>query len=102
MANTFTRAIAGKDGEAACAVLAVRTIEELEQSTGKPCATAILEEDPLVPAGQPRVQTFGSMAQARYDGETLFLSRFDESWLVTAAACTKSAAGTYECAVKGD
>ena len=100
-ASAFREAIAGGDGRAACAVLAPRTVEELEQSAGKPCAQAILEEEPSVPAGHPRIQTFGSMAQVKYDGETLFLSRFDEGWLVTAAACTRSTGGLYDCTVKG-
>jgi hypothetical protein len=99
--TAFRDAIAGKDGKAACAVLAPRTAEELEQSAAKPCAEAILEEEPSAPVGQPQIQTYGSMAQAKYDGETLFLSRFDEGWLVTAAACTMSAGDLYDCAVKG-
>ena len=101
-AQAFYTAVAAGDGAAACAALAAPTRAELEQSSGKPCEQAVLEED-VPEVGQPvDVQVFGTMAEVSYDGERAFLSRYSDGWRVVAAACTTDRADRYDCMVKGD
>ena len=89
------------DGRAACELLSPHTRDELEQSSGKPCDRAVLEE-PIGRGGSVRdAQVFETMAQVRFDDETVFLSRFDSGWLVVATACTPRPAGPYACSVSG-
>jgi hypothetical protein len=88
-----------RDGEAACDVLAPDTRSELEQSSGKPCAEAVLEEDLGPDDGPRRVRVFDSMAQVVRGSQTLFLSRFDGEWLVVAAACTRVTDRPYDCSI---
>jgi len=83
----FYAAIASKDAAAACADLAPKARESLEQQTGKPCADAILEQNLPIGAEHGETRVYGSMAQVEYAGETAFLSRYDEGWLLTAVGC---------------
>ena len=104
VARRFYTAVQERDGDTACALLAPSTRSELEQSAGKPCPEAVLEED-IPEEGVPTAtQVFGTMAQVRYAGETAFLTRSDHGWLVLAAACGDRAEGPerpYDCRVKG-
>jgi|tagenome__1003787_1003787.scaffolds.fasta_scaffold20983840_2 hypothetical protein len=88
------------DGTRACEVLSPSTRSELEQSSGKPCAQAILEED-LPSGGLEKVEVFETMAIVHIGTQTVFLSRFDSRWLVIAAACTAVAGRPYDCAIQG-
>lgn len=101
LAERFRGAVADGDGAAACALLAPATRGELEQSTGKECAAAILEEAPGARGEGGDVQVFGTMAQVRGDGDTVFLTRMPDGWRVLAAGCAPRAKAPYECAVKG-
>jgi len=100
-ATEFARAVAGRDGAAACRLLAPATRSELEQSAGKRCATAILE------AGLPRAgateefSTFGTMAQVRFRGDVMFISEFKSGWKVMAAGCSPVPKRPYECQLQG-
>ena len=91
------------DPQGACALLAPRTVQALEQG-GSPCATALPSED-LPPPGEPTsVSVAGHSAQVRYTSEAVFLSLFDVGWRVTAAGCTRTSADPavpYECTVEG-
>lgn len=98
-AQDLLDAVRDGDGAAACAALAGPTREELEQTSGKACPTAVLEEDISGGAGDVRVQVFDSMAQARAGAETVFLSRFGGRWLVVAAACTAVPGEPYDCSI---
>lgn len=103
-AQSFYAAVQERDGAAACALLVASTRAEVEQSEGKPCARAILEED--IPAGERPVatQVFGTMAEVRYPQETAFLARSDQGWKVLAVACGTRPQGPerpYDCAVTG-
>ena len=89
------------DGQAACEVLSPHTRDELEQSSGKPCERAILEESIGRGRTVREAQVFETMAQVRFDDETVFLSRFDSGWLVVATACTPRPEGPYDCSVSG-
>lgn len=102
VADRFYEAVERGDGAAACALLAPETKAELETTEQALCAEAILEQS--VPATERRVeaQVFGTMAQLRYDTDTVFLADFPDGWKVMAAVCT--AAGPekrYGCDVKG-
>jgi hypothetical protein len=104
VAQHFYAALQDEDGAAACRVLAPSTRSQLEQSEGKPCPAAVLEEH--VPrTGEPRgTAVFGRMAQVRYDGETAFLTRGDRGWLVLAVACggrPPERESPYDCRVEG-
>jgi hypothetical protein len=100
VAQRFYSALSDGDGAAVCAVLATRTRDEVEQSEGKPCADAILDEDLPQPGGTERVSTFGTSAQVRYFGETTFLSRFKDGWRVVAASCSPAPGDRYDCLVE--
>lgn len=100
VADRFYTAVAAQDGASACAILSPAARSELEQSAGKPCPRAILEEDVPAVAAPERIEVFGTMAQVRYAGETAFLTRFEQGWRVVAAACTPTRA-KYDCSVQG-
>lgn len=87
------------DGAAACDTLAPATRTELEETSGKPCARAVLEEDLGAEDGPSRVTVFDGMAQVVRGSQTVFLSRFDDQWLVVAAACTPVASRPYDCSI---
>jgi hypothetical protein len=98
-ARDLLDAVRDGDGAAACAALAAPTRDELEQTSGKACPAAVLEEDLSGGTDELRVQVFDSMAQVRAGAETVFLSRFDGRWLVVAAACTAVPAEPYDCSI---
>jgi hypothetical protein len=101
VARRLLEATSRSDGPGACELLSPHTSAELEQSTGEPCEQAILDED-IGGGGAVRdAQVFDSMAQVRFDDETVFLSRFDSGWLVVATACTPQPARPYDCSVSG-
>jgi hypothetical protein len=100
-AEAFEHAIEADDGAGACALLAPRTRSEVEQSAGKPCAEAILEED-LPEAGAPTGSSaYGTMGQVRFADDTLFMAEFESGWRVTAAGCAPKPPAAYECAIQG-
>jgi uncharacterized lipoprotein NlpE involved in copper resistance len=102
-AQRFYAAVADHDGAAACALLSTRTRSAVEKSAGRACATAVLQES-LPQVGQPRqVNAYGTMAQVRFAGDTAFLSRYGDRWLVVAAGCTPPPRRTavYDCQISG-
>lgn len=100
-ARAFERALAEGEAGRACSLLSGRARSELELSTGRPCSETILDEGRR-DAGEARdVSVFGTAAQAVFDGDTVFLSRFEEGWRVTAAACSPTPAGLYDCLISG-
>lgn len=101
VAARFYAAYAGNDGAAACAQLAPRTRSDLEQSAGKPCEKAVLEEDVPDVDEPTKVQVFGTQAEISWAGETTFLARFEGGWKVMAAACTPQPAKPYDCTISG-
>ena len=101
VAEEFYSAVAEGDGAAACALLTPGTRSELEQSSGKECPAAILEEAPSTPGDGGVAEVFNTMAQVRWDGDTAFLARMPDGWRVLAVACEPRAVGPYDCKVKG-
>ena len=99
----FKRALDADDGRTACALLAPRTLTEVEESTGSPCATGILDEDVPTSARATRTDRHGSQSRVVLDDDVVFLSRFSSGWRVVAAACTDRGPDLpYDCTVKGD
>ena len=100
VAQQLLVAASQQEGSQACALLAPGAVQELEDSSGQPCERAVLDED-LGEAGEPLgVQVFDTMAQVRFETDTVFLSRFDGAWLVVAAACVRDPGRPYDCGIQ--
>jgi hypothetical protein len=100
-AERFERAVAEGEWAAGCALLAPRTLSELEKSAGKSCPVALEEED-LGDAGPVRdSHGYGTMAQVRLGQDTYFLAEFDDGWKVMAAGCAPDPGKPYDCALQG-
>lgn len=87
----------------ACGLLAPETLTKLEQRSGKSCADAIVGFDLAGGEAVQRVEVAGESAQVRLAGQVVFLARFPQGWLVTAAGCQKpdpDPAEPYECEVE--
>jgi hypothetical protein len=101
-ADTFVQALAQQDGDAACAMLAPTTSDELEQSSGQPCSKAVLDEGVSDVGARLSVQAYGTMAQVRFAQDTVFLTRYKSGWRVLAAACTPpTSPGSFDCQLQG-
>ncbi|MCW2843227.1 MAG: hypothetical protein JWN22_1143 [Nocardioides sp.] len=100
-ARAFYDSVAGHDGEKACALLAPETRSELEQSAGRPCAAALLDEKLPTVARPVDVRVFGTMAEVRYADEVAFLTRFGHRWTLMAVGCRPDGDRPYDCQVKG-
>jgi hypothetical protein len=94
-------AVDGQDGAQACAMLAPETVSELEESAGKPCAQAILDEDLPEPGGVTDTAVYGQWAQVRLSGDTVFLGVFGGGWRVVAAGCSPRGDQPYDCTLQG-
>ena len=100
-ARSFYQAVEARDGQAACGLLTSTTRQELEDSSGKPCPEAVLEEI-TAPAADLQAHAYGTMAQVRSSTDTAFLHRAQGRWLVLAARCVPTPRGPYDCQVKGN
>jgi len=94
-------AAASKDGAGACAVLAPGTVSELEQSAGKSCPEAILDEDLPKPGTVTGSRVYGQWAQVHLSEDTLFLAVFPGGWRVVAAGCRPRGDQPYDCTLQG-
>jgi hypothetical protein len=82
-------------------VLAPDTAAELEESAGKPCPQAILDEDLPEPGAVTGTAVYGQWAQVRLNGDTIFLGVFADGWRVVAAGCTPHDDQPYDCTLQG-
>lgn len=96
----FGTALAADDAQAACALLAPGTLEQLESSHG-PCPTALPVVDLVSPGTVNHVDVYGKHAMVEASEDTVFLARFDEGWLVVAAGCVARPERPFDCAVEG-
>jgi hypothetical protein len=94
-------AVDSRDGAQACAVLAPETAAELEESAGKPCAQAVLDEDLPKPGEVTGSAVYGQWAQVRLTDDTLFLGAFPGGWRVVAAGCEARGDQPYDCTLQG-
>ncbi len=100
-AERFFSAVADQDGTDACDLLTPATRDELEQSSGKPCDKAIVEELKGAPEDTGEVRVYGVMAQVQWADSAVFLTRMPDGWRVLAAGCTPREDDPYDCVVKG-
>jgi hypothetical protein len=102
VALSFSKAVAGGDGESACALLAPETRRELESSAGKPCAQSVLEQDLPVSHSVAKAEQYGYEALVVLDADTAFVSRFSLGWRIVAAGCKdRGKELSYDCTLKG-
>jgi hypothetical protein len=99
-AQQLLAAASDGDGAAACDVLDPAVRSELEEQSGKPCEQAVLEEDLGADTGEVSVvDVYEAMARVVVGAQTVFLSRYDGSWKVVAAACRPVAGQPYDCSI---
>ncbi|MFC7934444.1 hypothetical protein [Streptomyces cinereoruber] len=100
--RAFEEALAADAYGAACALLAPESREQLEEDERQPCARALASQDLPRGEGASSVDVHGRQALLRLEGETLFLSQFDDGWRVTAAGCVPEGGDEpYRCVLKG-
>jgi hypothetical protein len=100
-AQDFHAALADGSMARACDLLAPRTVEELEESTGKRCG-AVVADQGIPGAGEATtVDVYGNNARVLLRGDIVFLSQFDRGWKVVAAGCVPRHDRPYKCVVKG-
>ena len=102
-ADAFSAGTAGEPA-AACALLAPRTLESLEED-GMACPQALARAGIPTSGEHTAVTVAGHSAQVRYPEQTVFLSLFDDGWRVTAAGCVRTSsdpAVPYDCTIEGD
>ena len=97
----FAAALAARDGERVCDVLAEDTAAEVESTTDTTCAAGVLDEHVPEPGPVEDVELWGAQAQVKAANDTLFLSRFADGWKVVAAGCTPQPGRPYDCEVAG-
>jgi hypothetical protein len=101
VAMRMLNAVEDEDGAGACAVLAPDTASELEESGGKPCGEAILDEELPAPGTVIGSDVYGQWAQVRLTGDIVFLGAFPGGWRVVAAGCRPHENRPYDCTLQG-
>jgi hypothetical protein len=101
VAARLLSAVDAKDGAGACAVLAPDTIAELEDSAGKSCPEAILDDDLPKPGPVTGSRVYGQWAQVHLSDDTVFLAVFPAGWRVVAAGCRPRGDRPYDCTLQG-
>jgi hypothetical protein len=87
------------DPGARCDLLAPATFASLVQDEGS-CPDGI-EQLPVGNGEVLAVEVWGEEAQARLTDDTLFLTRSDGGWRISAAACSSAGEGRYDCQLEG-
>jgi hypothetical protein len=101
-ARRLLEAVAARDGETACAVLAPDTVAEVEDSADQPCAEAVLDADLPEPSDVESTDVYGQWARVVLADDTVFAAMFAGGWRVVAAGCRSRGERPYDCSVQGD
>ncbi|NKX55479.1 hypothetical protein [Arthrobacter mobilis] len=101
MAGRFHQLLASGDSAAACELLAPGTIEELESGDPGSCAGKLSGLGLATASKVLEGRAYGREAQVKLDGDTVFLTRSGDRWVVTAAGCASRGERPYDCEVKG-
>ncbi len=102
-AGAAAAAFAGAPPAQACDLLAPDTVDKLEQTSGKGCQEALTALGLPTGTQVEGVTVAGESAQVRLAGQVVFLARFPQGWLVTAAGCERDdpdPAVPYQCEVE--
>ena len=100
VAEQWLSSLRAGDGMAACELLAPETRSKQEQTAGRPCPEAIVDED-LPRGGRVRgAQVWSDAAMVHLDTDTLFLAEFSSGWKVTAAGCRARPGRPYDCTME--
>ena len=95
-------AVEGTDPAGECQLLADQTRQKVEKDAKAPCAKALDGEDLPKPSTARSVDVYGHDARAVLAGDVIFLARFPQGWLVTAAGCTTQPDDRpYDCQISG-
>jgi hypothetical protein len=97
----FASAVRAGEAGVACDLLALRTKSELEQSAGRRCEEALLEEVSSIGSDVGEVEVFGTAGRVRSGGDVVFVARFRSGWKVSAVGCTPAEGALFDCRVKG-
>jgi hypothetical protein len=95
--------LAQSDAGRACALLAPRTVQHLQDDSGD-CSSGLEQARPPAPDGVREVTVAVNSAQVLMGDQAVFLARFASGWRVTAAGCTRTSsddAVPYHCAIQG-
>ena len=87
----------------ACRLLAPETRKSLEAESRQDCALALPELKLGSDQSVQSIEVAGESSQVRFGDQALFLARFPDGWLVTAAGCRRSEpdpAVPYDCEVE--
>jgi hypothetical protein len=99
----FVRAVAGGEGERACAQLSDGARAALERDESKPCAEAVGELEEKVGTSEvTRAEVFATTAKVDLaDGQSAFLELTPRGWRLAAAGCRpEGAEEPYQCEVE--
>jgi hypothetical protein len=99
--KSFNAAVSDSDWARACRYLAPETKAELEKSAGKGCSAALAEESPPEPGPLDGWSAFGTMAQLRFEEDTMFVARFKAGWKIMALECAPVPGHPYDCGLQG-
>jgi hypothetical protein len=101
-AIAFYRALDSGDDQAACELLAPKTISELETQADAACPAALSALDLAAGGDAVDANAYGLAAQVVLSNDTVFLTHAPNGWLVTAAGCAPVPDQPYDCKVKGE
>jgi hypothetical protein len=103
-AATRFLATQSSDPDSACALLAPKTLDSVEQDG--PCPDTLTRDLSARQDSSPTarsVEVYGKDAIARFEQDTVFLSLFRNGWRVTAAHCQPDGARRpFDCKVEGN
>jgi hypothetical protein len=88
------------NAEARCDLLAPATLKAFEKDQTSPCSDAVGQLS-LAGGAVRSVEIWGSDAQVRMSGDTVFLTDTQAGWRVTAASCRSQGDAPYDCRVEG-